>query len=214
MKKKFMNMLDYLIKRNAVLGVFIGMFLESSFVPIPSEAVLLAFGTTVPVRIVTYAGAAGSACGGVLGYYIGAKGGLPLVKAIGPYISVTEEKLQTAQNFFNKSSELTERLKARFPTAPKWIFEVFFSAGGLFVLVSRCVPFIPFKVFSISSGILGIDMGPFIIYSIIGSVPRCWILATLGKRLEKYKKPVLLSIGALVLVYIAWSIIKVNVLHH
>jgi len=207
MKKKMMDMLDYLIRRNAWLGVFIGMFLESSFVPIPSEAVLLAFGTAVPVRIVTIAGAVGSTCGGVLGYYIGNKGGRPLVKAIGPYISVDEKKLDTAQDWFNKSNKYAEDLKKKMPYVPEFIFDTLLSAVGLFVFVSRLIPFVPFKVFSISSGILGLSVPPFIIYTLLGSFPRCFILATVGKKLERYKKPVLIGIGALVVLYFIYAML-------
>jgi len=202
-----MDMLDYLIRRNAWLGVFIGMFLESSFVPIPSEAVLLAFGTAVPVRIVTIAGAVGSTCGGVLGYYIGNKGGRPLVKAIGPYISVDEKKLDTAQDWFNKSNKYAEDLKKKMPYVPEFIFDTLLSAVGLFVFVSRLIPFVPFKVFSISSGILGLSVPPFIIYTLLGSFPRCFILATVGKKLERYKKPVLIGIGALVVLYFIYAML-------
>ncbi len=207
MKKKMMDMLDYLIRRNAWLGVFIGMFLESSFVPIPSEAVLLAFGTAVPVRIVTIAGAVGSTCGGLLGYYIGNKGGRPLVKAIGPYISVDEKKLDKAQDWFNRSNRFAEDLKKKMPYVPEFIFDTLLSAVGLFVFVSRLIPFVPFKVFSISSGILGLSVPPFVIFTLLGSFPRCFILATVGKKLERYKKPVLLGIGALIVVYFIYALL-------
>ncbi len=205
-------MLNYMIKKNAWLGVFIGMFLESSFVPIPSEAVLLAFGTTVPVRIVTIAGSFGSASGGILGYYIGHAGGEPLINAVGPYIGVDMEKIDKAENYFNKTTKLATTMSEKMPWMPKIVFDTLLSPGGIFVLVSRCVPFIPFKVFSISSGVLGIHILPFIVFSLIGSFPRCFILATVGKKLEPYKKPVLISLGVLILVYFAYKIIKVNFL--
>jgi membrane protein YqaA with SNARE-associated domain len=214
MRRKFMNMLNYLIKKNAMLGVFIGMFLESSCVPIPSEAVLLAFGTTVPVRTVTIAGSIGSTAGGIVGYYIGSKGGQPLVRAIGPYIGVDEGKINRAQDWFNKSTKTAENMKKRMPWMPERVLDILLSPGGIFVLVSRCVPFIPFKVFSISSGVLGISIWPFIVYTAIGSVPRCFILATVGKKLERYKKPVLLSIGALVVFYILFHVVKTAVFGH
>ncbi len=206
MKQKMMAFLESLIKKNAWLGVFIGMFLESSFVPIPSEAVLLAFGTAVPVRIVTFAGAVGSTCGGILGYYIGNKGGRPLVRAIGPYISVDEHKLDKAQAWFNKTSKFADNMKKKMPYVPEIVFDTLLSASGLFVLVSRLIPFVPFKVFSISSGILGLHVPSFIVYTLIGSVPRCFILSTIGKKLEKYKKPVLLGLSALIVVYFVYKI--------
>lgn len=204
MKKKFAAFLDSLIKKNAMIGVFIGMFLESSFVPIPSEAVLLAFGTTVPVRVVTIAGTLGSTCGGMLGYYIGKTGGDALVRTIGPYIDVDARKVDRVQRLLNHSMKVSEGLKQRFPWAPGWVFEKIFSLGGLLVLGSRIVPFIPFKVFSISSGLVHIDIFTFVFYTMLGSIPRCFILATIGKKLEPYKKPVLLSILGLVVFYLAY----------
>ena len=209
-----MDMVDYLIKKNAMLGVFIGMFLESSFVPIPSEAVLLAFGTAVPVRIVTIAGSVGSTCGGVLGYYIGRTGGDALVRTIGPYIDVDAGKVKYVEHLLNKSLRMSEKMKNRFPWMPGWVFDKVLSLGGLLVLGSRCVPFIPFKVFSISSGLVHIDIFTFIFYTAIGSIPRCFILATIGKKLERYKKPVLLGILALVVLYLLHIFVLKPLLHH
>lgn len=212
MKQKFIEFFQSLIKKNAMIGVFIGMFLESSFVPIPSEAVLLAFGTAVPVRVVTIAGTAGSTLGCIVGYYIGNKGGRPLVEAIGPYISVDMKKVDKARDLFEKYGSVSNRMHERYPSIPLWVFTMIISPTGLIVLLSRCVPFIPFKVFSISSGIVGINMLPFVFYTFIGSIPRCFILASIGKRLEKYKKPVLLSILALVVVYFVYEFVKIKFL--
>jgi membrane protein YqaA with SNARE-associated domain len=214
MKKRFMQFLDSMIKKNAMIGVFIGMFLESSFVPIPSEAVLLAFGTAVPVRVVTIAGTLGSTAGSVVGYYIGQKGGRPLVKAIGPYISVTLEKVDKAAGLFERYEDVPKRMHERFQKVPFWIFATIISPAGLIVLISRCIPFVPFKVFSISSGLLNLPLAPFILYTFLGAIPRCFVLATIGKKLERYKKPVLLSILALVVLYLAYEIVKVNFLAH
>ena len=210
MKQKILAFMESLVKKNAMIGVFIGMFLESSFVPIPSEAVLLAFGTTVPVRIVTIAGTAGSALGCAVGYYIGNAGGRPLVKAIGPYIGVSLDKVDKARDYFERAGGISERLVKSHPNVPAWVFRTIVSPAGLIVLISRCIPFIPFKVFSISSGLVGIPIAPFILYTFLGAIPRCFILATVGKKLEKYKKPVLLSIGGLVLLYLVYEFIKVK----
>jgi membrane protein YqaA with SNARE-associated domain len=211
MKQKFMNMLNYLLKKNAMLGVFIGMFLESSCVPIPSEAVLLAFGTEVPVRIVVIAGTVGSTAGGIIGYYfIGKLGGEALVGAIGPYIDVDPKKVtKWGEKYLDTKNPdgYAAHAKKKYPGVPGWVFNTLLSPGA-FVLLSRCIPFIPFKIFSISSGLIGIDFWSFVIFTFIGSIPRCYVLATIGHKLERYKKPVLLGLGALVLLYLAHVFIK------
>ncbi|PIY91503.1 hypothetical protein COY71_02820, partial [Candidatus Micrarchaeota archaeon CG_4_10_14_0_8_um_filter_60_7] len=67
-------------------GVLLGMFLESSIVPIPSEAILVTAGLIgIDPITVTIWGSIGSTLGAIVGYYIGKKGGRPIIDKIGPY---------------------------------------------------------------------------------------------------------------------------------
>lgn len=144
-------------------GILLGMFLESSIIPIPSEAVLVTAGALgfSPLEVAFW-GTLGSTLGAMVGYYIGKKGGRPVVDEIGPYLLVTPEKVQRAEKAFSKY-------------------------GGATVLVSRLIPFIPFKVFSITSGILKFDFKTFVVFTFIGTIPRAFLLAYLGNEIVKYK---------------------------
>ncbi|MBI5035971.1 DedA family protein [Candidatus Micrarchaeota archaeon] len=160
------------------LGILFGMFLESSIVPIPSEAVLVTAGA-VGFRPweVAFWGTIGSTLGAIVGYYIGKKGGRPVVDKVGPYLFITNEKVLKAEKYFKKYD-------------------------GAAVLVSRLIPFIPFKVFSITAGILKFDLKTFITFTFIGTIPRAFVLAWIGTEIVKYRETALIIIGALVLVAI------------
>lgn len=144
-------------------GILFGMFLESSIIPIPSEAVLVTAGVMgfSPLEVAFF-GTIGSTLGAIVGYYIGKKGGRPVVDKLGPYLLVTPEKVRKAEKAFSKY-------------------------GGATVLVSRLIPFIPFKVFSITSGILKFDFKTFVAFTFIGTIPRAFMLAWLGNEIVKYK---------------------------
>ncbi|HEV8290238.1 MAG TPA: DedA family protein [Candidatus Norongarragalinales archaeon] len=144
------------------LGVLVGMFLESSFVPIPSEFILAGAGALgIPILIVAVYGTIGSTLGGILGYAIGKYGGRPVVDKIGPYLLLTPEKV----------SRVEEKTK---------------KYGFWGVLVARLIPFIPFKVFSIASGLVHLDFKSFVIATLIGTFPRALLLAYVGSEIVKY----------------------------
>ncbi|MBI4361508.1 DedA family protein [Candidatus Micrarchaeota archaeon] len=144
-------------------GILVGMFLESSIVPIPSEAVLVTAGALgfSPLTVAIF-GTIGSTLGGVVGYYIGKKGGRPVVDKVGPYLLVTQDKVMRAEKAFGKY-------------------------GGWTILVARLIPFVPFKVFSITSGILKFDLKTFTVFTLIGTFPRALLLAWIGVQIIQYQ---------------------------
>lgn len=159
----FLEPILELIRSFGEWGILVGMFLESSIVPIPSEAVLVTAGVIgfSPLTVAIF-GTIGSTLGGVVGYYIGKKGGRPVVDKVGPYLLVTQDKVLRAEKAFSKY-------------------------GGLTILVARLIPFVPFKVFSITSGILKFDVKTFAVYTLIGTFPRAFLLAWIGVQIVKYQ---------------------------
>jgi|TARA_B100001971_G_C18248286_1_gene576090 membrane protein DedA with SNARE-associated domain len=155
--------IEALIEEHGNIGIFLGMFLESSILPIPSELVLITAGALgLPVISIVVFGSIGSTLGASVGYYIGRKGGRPFINHYGKYLLITESKLITAEAWVKKYGNIT-------------------------VLVSRIIPFIPFKVFSISAGILHMNFASFILYTFLGMIPRTFVLAYLGKTIMVYK---------------------------
>lgn len=155
-------------------GILAGMFLESSIVPIPSEAVLVTAGLLGfdPLTVAIW-GTLGSTLGSMVGYYIGLKGGRPVLDKIGPYLFVTAERVERAERKFTKY-------------------------GAWTILGARLIPFIPFKVFSITAGILRFDFRNFVLATFVGTIPRAFLLAWIGVQIVAYRDLTLLVLGLLV----------------
>ncbi len=165
-------------------GVLLAMFLESSIVPIPSEAVFVTAGALgINLWTIVIFGTIGSTLGAIVGYYIGLKGGRPVIDKIGHYLFITHEKVQRAENAYKKY-------------------------GGKAVFISRLIPFIPFKVFSITSGILKLDLKEFVLYTFLGTIPRAFILGWIGVELTRFKEGVYIAIGAILLLVVLYFVVK------
>ncbi len=162
-----------LISKHGDLGTFVAMFLESSIIPIPSEVVIVGAGAIgVPFYSIVVFGALGSALGAMVGYAIGYYGGRPVVLKFGKYIFITHSRLEKAEAFAQKY-------------------------GAWSVLLGRILPIVPFKVFSIASGLTRIPFVPFAVCTLIGVIPRLILLALFGAVVAQYLKVVL--VGAVVL---------------
>ena len=148
-------------------GVLIGMILESSVIPIPSEAVLITAGLAGidPLSVALFGGV-GSTIGAWIGYLIGKYGGRPLVYRYGKYLLLKESRLSSAERWFNR-----------------W--------GNWTVLLSRLIPFVPYKVFSITAGILRMKWIPFTFFTLLGSIPRCFLLAWIGNLIVQMEYEIL-----------------------
>ena len=162
-----------LISQYGWLGVILAMLLESSIVPIPSEAVVVAAGYVgIPLWTIVWAGAIGSTLGGCIGYAIGRSGVRWFLDRFGRWIGLTTARLQ-------KLDELAKRY-------------------GIFsVLIGRLVPFVPFKVFSIGAGMSRVAFGGFVLMTFVGVIPRLFLLALAGTWLRRAALP---TLGILLLI--------------
>ena len=184
LEQQFTDSAVSLIHSYGGLGILVGMFLESSIVPIPSEAILVTAGLIGfdPLTVAIY-GTVGSTLGAIVGYFLGKKFGRPVVDVVGPYLFITQEKVIAAELKFKQ-----------------W--------GGWTVFVSRLIPFIPYKVFSITSGILKYDFKQFVFFTFIGSFPRCFLLAWIGTQILQYKESALIALGAVALLAVGYWLWK------
>jgi membrane protein DedA with SNARE-associated domain len=157
-----------LIKNFGDLGVFIAMFLESSVVPIPSEVIITSAGAiNIPIHSIVIFGSIGATLGASVGYALGRYTAMPVILKFGRFIFIKPHHIYKAEAFAKKY-------------------------GVASVLIGRLVPIVPFKVFSIASGITEIPFIPFILCTMVGVLPRMYILAIFGVSIIKYTKPVLL----------------------
>ncbi len=176
------EMVRQLILGLGPFGVLIGMILESSVIPIPSEAVLITAGFAgVDLLSIAVFGGIGSTIGAWIGYLVGKHGGRPLVYRYGRYLMLNESRLSSAERWFNR-----------------W--------GDWAVLLSRLIPFVPYKVFSITAGILKMKWMSFVFFTFLGSVPRCFLLGWVGNLIVQMEYEILgvvaLALGVLLAAYL------------
>jgi membrane protein DedA with SNARE-associated domain len=171
-----------LIKQLGDIGVFIGMFLESSVVPIPSEAVVIgASSIGIPVSSIVILGSLGATLGSMVGYSLGRYAAMPVILKYGKFVLIKPHHIEKAENFMKKY-------------------------GAYSVLIGRVLPVVPFKVFSIAAGITKIRFLPFVICTLIGVIPRMFLLSIFGVSLAKYTKPTLIVAASIALIFIAYKL--------
>jgi len=93
-------------------GIFILMFLESTFFPFPSEIVMipagyLAFKGEMNLYMVVLAGIVGSVTGALFNYYLAMHFGRKFILRYGRYFFIKEETLDKLEAFFIKHGELS-----------------------------------------------------------------------------------------------------------
>jgi len=168
-----------LISRMGDIGVFIAMFLESSIIPIPSEVIIIGAGAIgVPLASILIFGSLGSTLGGIVGYLLGRYAAMPVILKFGRFILIKPHHIQKAEAFAKK-----------------------YGVAG--VLIGRILPIVPFKVFSIAAGITNVPFVPFIACTLVGVIPRIYILAVFGSIIQKYHKQSMFAVIALILIFTA-----------
>jgi len=143
------------------LGVFLLMAMESSVLPVPSELVIppaayWAAQGEMSMPGVVIAGTAGSFVGALVMYGASRALGRPLVLRWGKYVMISPAKLEQAERFL-----------ARYET------------GGVFF--ARLLPVIRHLI-GIPAGIVRMPLGPYCLWTIIGSATWCTVLAIFGKQ--------------------------------
>src|SRR2546423_11862756 len=94
-------------------GVLALVMLESLGIPLPGEIALVtaaayaSLGHHVSILGVITVAALGAIVGGVLGYWIGIKGGLPLITRYGGYVGVRQSHVDKAHGFFERNGAKT-----------------------------------------------------------------------------------------------------------
>ena len=105
-----------LIGKLSYLGIFIGMTIESSFIPFPSEVILIPAGTLIAkgemlLFPVFAASLLGSLLGAAINYFIALFVGRAavdmLVGKYGKFLFITQSSLKRTDNYFKKHGEIT-----------------------------------------------------------------------------------------------------------
>ncbi len=137
-----------------VPALFLLAFSESSFFPVPPDVLLIALAISIPKKSLKFAAvcAVGSVLGGMLGYGIGFYG----YEAIG----------QPIVDFYHGQAVM-EKVK------------LWYDQYGFFGILIAAVTPIPYKVFTIASGVFSFDFLLFVVASIVGRSARFFVVAGL-----------------------------------
>jgi membrane protein DedA with SNARE-associated domain len=149
-------------------GIVLLMAIESACVPLPSEIIMPFSGYLVSTGemnlwLVGLAGAVGCVLGSLVAYWVGNKGGRPLIEKYGRYVLVSPHDLDLADRWFA-------------------------SYGEIIVFVSRLLPAIRTFI-AFPAGVARMNLKRFVIYTFAGSLPWCLGLAYVGQKLgEKWNQ--------------------------
>lgn len=175
-------------------GIYVGMIIESSCIPLPSEAIMLFSGFMVASGMLNFwvvvaAGVLGNLTGSILTYWVGASGGRSLLLKYGRYILISAQHIEKADRWFYRYGDWT----------------VFFT---------RNMPVIRTFI-SLPAGIARMNFAKFFIYTFIGCIPWNIALTFLGFKLgknwhsiEPYFRPVSYAILAVLIAGAVWFFYK------
>jgi undecaprenyl-diphosphatase len=177
MKEFVHNIIDYFAELKEV-GLAILAFIESSVFPIPPDLLLIAMSLSLPQKALLFALICTifSTLGGAFGYAIGKFGGRPVFNWL-----------------FKKKAHYLEKVEKLYEKHGSWA-----------VLGAAFTP-IPYKVFTIASGIFRMNIVSFIIMSFIGRGARFFIVAIclmlFGETIKAYLELVIIAVTALIVIF-------------
>ena len=154
LKKTYNWTLEKAQHKNAKLYLSLISFAEGSFFPIPPDILLIPMALASKARALFYAFMCTlfSVLGGILGYAIG----YFFYNSVGIYIV----DFYHLENSFN-------------------IFESYYKEFGILIVLGAGITPFPYKFITIASGVFGLNIFLFIIFSIIGRGLRFYLIAIL-----------------------------------
>ena len=171
-----------IIVKLGYFGIFLGMFLESTLIPIPSEAVMIPAGMAVAKQqfnfiLVVFYGVFGNVLGAVFSYYIALWLGKPILLKVGRFFWIKSQTITKIELFFIKYGEIT-------------------------VFVGRLLP--GFRHFiSIPAGLAKMNIIKFLFYTTLGSTIWTTILVIFGYYFSLHQEYLLNNIKIVIFVLIA-----------
>ncbi|MCF6340202.1 MAG: DedA family protein [Sulfurimonas sp.] len=141
------------------LGIFLLMAVESSFIPFPSEIILIPAGYLaskgeMSISMIMFAGVGGSIVGAFINYYLAFFVGRKFLKKYGKYFFIKESTLDKMENYFAKH-------------------------GHISTFIGRLIPGIR-QLISIPAGLSRMNIAVFSFYTALGASIWAFILVALG----------------------------------
>src|ERR1700730_4730937 len=162
MSEKILALLVSAIASGGYASVILLMAIQSACIPIPSEVIMplagyaLAHNQTQLIILATLASLA-SNLGSIPAYWVGAKGGRPMVERYGSYLLLSRHDLDRVDSFFDRF-------------------------GSIAVLIGRMLPIVRTFI-AFPAGVAKMNQFRFHLYTFIGSWPWCYALAWVGMKL-------------------------------
>lgn len=184
----------YLINAFGIMGIFVGMIIESACIPLPSEVIMLTGGFFVQQGTFSFwevvaAGVIGNVVGSIVTFRIGASGARPLLEKYGKYILLNPKHIELADRWFAKHGEWAAFIGRNLPVIRTFI--------------------------SLPAGISRMNFAKFCVYTFLGCIPWNMALTYLGYQLgqnwrivETYTRPVTYVIAALIMIAVIRFVYK------
>ena len=178
-------------------GIFIMMFLESSFFPFPSEVAMIPAGYLASmgkmnIFIAIFVGILGSLMGALFNYFLAIKFGRNFLLKYGKYFFISEETIQKTENFFK-------------------------SHGAISTFSGRLIPAVR-QYISFPAGLAKMDLKLFSIYTILGAGLWVIILTLVGyffganeALAKEHLKEITIGVLLILSAFIFWYIKKQKV---
>ena len=176
------------------LGLALNSFIESFFLVPPPDFLLIAMDLAKPERALYYAliCTIASAFGGMVGYWIGKFGGRPVFIWILTALSKKKEGVQ-------KRKQLKDALQ-KFNDVEK-----LYNKWGVHAVFFAAFTPIPYKVFTIASGILNMNLLAFTLTSIIGRGMRFFIVSIVlmlfGEKIKDHLELIILAATVVIVLF-------------
>jgi membrane protein DedA with SNARE-associated domain len=162
MSEKLIALLTGLSVGGKYAVMFVLMAIQSACIPIPSEVIMpfagaaLAHGQMDLIVLATLASLA-SNVGSMAAYWVGARGGRPMVERYGSWLLLSRHDLDRVDHFFA-------------------------HYGSITVLVGRMLPIVRTFI-AFPAGVAKMNKLRFHVYTFVGSWPWCYALAYIGMKL-------------------------------
>ncbi len=174
------------------LGVFVLMTIESSFIPFPSEIVLIPAGYLASkgemhIGMIMLSALGGSMTGAFVNYYLALLLGRKILSKYGKYFFIKENALQKMDDYFEKH-------------------------GHISTFIGRLLPGIR-QLISIPAGLARMNLAVFSIYTALGASLWAFILVMLGytigenqELLDAYLKQITFVVVVILVLLALWYI--------
>lgn len=174
------------------LGIFLLMTIESSFIPFPSEIVLIPAGYLaskgdMSIGLIMASALGGSMAGAFINYYLALLLGRKILRKYGKYFFINENAIEKMDSYFEKH-------------------------GHISTFIGRLIPGIR-QLISIPAGLARMNLVVFSIYTALGAGIWALILVMLGyligenqELIDIYLKQITMAVLAILVLLALWYI--------